>query len=276
MTVPVPPLAPDAPPIAFLVDYDGTIALTDVTDEVLAEHFPNAWEDLDLLYDDGLVGSRWLMARQAHRLAAEPEALLASAARQPHDPAFVPFVRRALASRIPVEVVSDGFGFFIEPALRRLGVPEVPMVSALTTLSRFGSTMEFPNGDPECLVCGTCKRDRVLAHQAAGRHVVFVGDGVSDRYAAGYADTIFAKRHLRAICAAEGLPFTPFERFDELDRWLARTLEAWAADASTIDPPRARPFFCGAQVWGPGRRGEPGERWVSGGAIGASAGRTID
>lgn len=265
MTVPIPPLAPDAPPLAFLVDYDGTIALTDVTDEVLTEHFPDAWEDLDLLYDDGLVGSRWLMERQVRRLAADPAALLASAARQPHDPGFVPFVRRALGAGIPVEVVSDGFGFFIEPALRRLGLPEVPVASALTTLAASGSTMTFPNGNADCLLCGTCKRDRVLAHQAAGRQVVFVGDGVSDRYAAGYADRIFAKRHLRTICASEGLPFTPFERFDEVERWLADILAAWADDPGSIAPPRARPFFCGAEVWGPGRRGEPGEDWPTAG-----------
>ena len=48
---------------------------------------------------------------------ADPAALLATAAAQPHDPGFVPFVRRAQAAGIPVEVVSDGFGFFIEPAL---------------------------------------------------------------------------------------------------------------------------------------------------------------
>ena len=34
---PVPPLADGSPPLAILVDYDGTIALTDVSDTVMAE-----------------------------------------------------------------------------------------------------------------------------------------------------------------------------------------------------------------------------------------------
>ena len=34
----VPPLADGEPPLAMLIDYDGTISLTDVTDEVMAEH----------------------------------------------------------------------------------------------------------------------------------------------------------------------------------------------------------------------------------------------
>ena len=125
---------------------------------------------------------------------APGEALLATAAEQPHDPGFVPFVRRAQAAGIAVEVVSDGFGFFIGPALEALGVGELPVVSALTTFAGRRASIAFPNGHPACLVCGTCKRNRVLAHQAAGRAVVFIGDGESDRYAAGYADVVWAKR----------------------------------------------------------------------------------
>jgi hypothetical protein len=41
--------------------------------------------------------------------------------------------------------------------------------------------LRFPNGHPSCFVCGTCKRARVLDHQAAGRAVGFIGDGHSDR-----------------------------------------------------------------------------------------------
>lgn len=269
---PVPPVEPGRPPISFLVDYDGTIALADVTDAVLLEHIPGEWAELDLLYAEGRVGSRWLMARQIDGLRADPGALLATASRQPHDPGFVPFARRARAAGIPIEVVSDGFGFFIEPALDRLGVPWIPVVTARTTLDPAGSRIEFPNGAPDCLVCGTCKRARVRAHQAAGRHVVFVGDGVSDRYAAGYADTVFAKRSLIGICRELGLAHTTFERFAELDAWLAETLDAWAADTAAIGPPRVRDPWCGAEVWGPGRRGEPDDR---GGPDGSGVGTVV-
>ena len=98
------------------------------------------------------------------------------------------------------------------------------IVTSRTTLGRDGlpARIEFPNGHPTCFVCGTCKRQRVLAHQAAGRAVVFIGDGESDRYAAGYADFVFAKRALVRICEGYGWPHAPFEGFAELDAWLAR------------------------------------------------------
>ena len=54
------------------------------------------------------------------------------------------FVRRAQAAGIPVEVVSDGFGFFIEPALEALGVGELPVVTARTTFDGRRARSPFP------------------------------------------------------------------------------------------------------------------------------------
>src|SRR5205814_576591 len=76
------------------------------------------------LYDAGLMGSREVMRREIDVLPPDPAAIDEIVAAQPHDPSFAPFARRARAAGIPVEIVSDGFGFFIEPAMRRLGVAE--------------------------------------------------------------------------------------------------------------------------------------------------------
>jgi 2-hydroxy-3-keto-5-methylthiopentenyl-1-phosphate phosphatase len=263
MTLPIPPLEPGAPPLAVLVDYDGTIALTDVSDTVMAEHVPGAWEAMAAVYDAGRMGSRRLMEAEM-ALVRAPDAgaaMMATAAAQPHDPGLVPFVHRARSAGIPVEVVSDGFGFFIEPALARLGVGDLPVITARTTFENGGARIAFPNGHPTCFVCGTCKRQRVRGHQAAGRAVVFIGDGESDRYAAGYADVVFAKRALIPICLAEGWPFIRWTEFAEIDAWLADTIAAWRADPSAAEIPRptTRPYFCGPEVWGPGLFDPPAE-----------------
>jgi 2-hydroxy-3-keto-5-methylthiopentenyl-1-phosphate phosphatase len=157
-----------------------------------------------------------------------------------------------MAAGIPVEVVSDGFGFFIEPALVALGVGEIPVVTARTTFQGRRARIDYPNGHPTCLVCGTCKRQRVLEHQAAGRAVVFIGDGESDRYAAGYSDVVFAKRSLVRICLEAGWPFQRWTEFVEVDAWLTATLDAWRADPASLPAPTARAFFCGPEVWGDG------------------------
>jgi HAD superfamily phosphoserine phosphatase-like hydrolase len=222
----------------------------------MAEYVTGEWEEEAARYDAGLIGSRRLMTREMELLRADPDALFATAAAQPHDPTFVPFVERARAAGVPIEVVSDGFGFYIEPALRRLGVPWIPAVSARTRFAGGRATIDYPNGHPTCLVCGTCKRNRVLAHRAAGRRVVFIGDGESDRYAAGYADVVFAKRSLVRICIENGWPFHRWTEFAEIDAWLRGVLEAWRAHA--VAPlPVERAFFCGPEVWGDGRWDPP-------------------
>lgn len=268
---PVLPLRPGEPPLAILVDYDGTIARTDVSDILMAEFVTEAWEERVAEYDAGLVGSRSLMEWEVGLIRADPAALAATAAAQPHDPGFAPLVARARAARIPVEIVSDGFGFFIGPALAALGVPGLPIVTADTTFGPDGGRIAFPNGNAACLVCGTCKRERVLAHQRAGRAVVFVGDGESDRYAAGHADVVFAKHGLERICLERGWPYRRWTDFAEIEAWLAERLAEFAADPAALPAPVPRPFFCGAEVWGPGRRdpvppgdGPPGEGAVPG------------
>jgi 2-hydroxy-3-keto-5-methylthiopentenyl-1-phosphate phosphatase len=263
---PIPPLLDGAPPLAILVDYDGTIALTDVTDQVMAEHVRDVWEEAEALYAAGRMGSRRLMSWEMSRIEADPAALLATAAAQPHDPGFVPFAHHAHGAGIPVEIVSDGFGYFIGPALERLGVPELPVVTARTEFHGRRPRLEFPNGHPSCLVCGTCKRQRVLAHRAAGRRVVFIGDGDSDRYAAGYSDIVFAKRSLERICLEAEWPYRRWTAFSEIDAWLGETLAGWQADPSAIGPvppgaPPPRGFFCGPEVWGDGLEDPPPGSW---------------
>jgi 2,3-diketo-5-methylthio-1-phosphopentane phosphatase len=257
---PPPPLEPGAPPLAILVDYDGTIAMTDVSDALMAEFVTAEWEAKAAEYDAGLAGSRRLMEWEVGLITAPPEALEALAASQPHDPGFAPFVRRAQAAGIPVEVVSDGFGFFIEPALASLGVRGVPVITASTTFPPGErARITFPNGHPRCFVCGTCKRTRVQAHQAAGRAVVFIGDGHSDRYAAGYADVTFAKHALLRLCVENGWLFRRWTEFVEIDAWLAGVIEAWRADPTSplVPRPTRRPYFCGPEVWGEGRWDPP-------------------
>jgi 2-hydroxy-3-keto-5-methylthiopentenyl-1-phosphate phosphatase len=257
---PPPPLQPGDPPLAILIDYDGTIAQTDVSDTLMADFVTDEWEARAAEYDAGLAGSRRLMEWEVGLITTDPRSLAAIAAAQPHDPGFVSLVGRARAAHIPIEVVSDGFGFFIPAALDALGVGDVPVVGADTTFGTGGRpSIAFPNGHPTCFVCGTCKRTRVLAHQAAGRAVVFVGDGESDRYAAGYSDLVFAKHALVRLCAENGWPFERWTELAEVDAWLAEVLDAWRADPQSPRMPRVgdHPYFCGPEVWGGGRFDPP-------------------
>ena len=230
----------------------------------MAEHVPGDWEAEAAKYDAGGMGSRRLMAWEIGLIDADPADLFATASSQPHDPGFVALVERARSAGIPVEVVSDGFGFFIRPALASLGLADLPVVTANTTFAGRRATIDFPNGHPTCLVCGTCKRERVRAHQAAGRAVVFIGDGESDRYAAGYADVVWAKRAAGEDLRRGRLAVPPLDRVRgdrRLARADARRLAAGRHDAPGSprhDPSSAGPRRGARASWI--RRRTPGRR----------------
>ena len=263
---PVPTFSESGAPVSFLVDYDGTIARLDVTDRLLEQFAGDpAWRERDNEYVDGLVGSRELLAWDLTILGADRATLEVEAAAQPHDETFPAFVAAVRRHGSAIEVVSDGLGFYLEPALERLGVGDLPIA---TNEARFPlgpddppAEMTFPYGHPRCFVCGTCKRERVLRHRAAGRAVVFIGDGISDRFAAAHADLIFAKSSLARMCDNEGWAYRPWDRFAEITDWvegafadgrLPATRDA-LPDWRARHGPAPRAFICGPEVWGEGR-----------------------
>lgn len=250
-------------PVSFLVDYDGTISLVDIGDELLARHYSDKAEIArrDAQYDAGLVGSRELMRWDMDVLPREAEVLRAEAAQMPQDASFAMFVRAVRDRGALVEVVSDGLGFYVRSNLVALGLGDVPVATNDNTVSDGGAGLTFPYSHPACFVCGTCKRERVRLHHEAGRVVVFVGDGMSDRFAAAHADVVFAIGALVRICAAEGWPFHEWRDFADVraqvdamfaDGRLPQAVDDLAVWRAHHAPP-PRPFICGPEVWGPGR-----------------------
>jgi HAD superfamily phosphoserine phosphatase-like hydrolase len=187
--------------------------------------------------------------------------LRSEAAQMPQDTSFPDFVASVRERGALVEVVSDGLGFYVRSNLAALGLHDVPVATNDNTVADAGAGMSFPYSHPTCFVCGTCKRERVRLHHEAGRVVVFVGDGMSDRYAAAHSDVTFATGALVRICMAEGWQFHEWRDFADVraqvdamfgDGRLPRTradLPEWRA--AQAQPPR--PFICGPEVWGPGR-----------------------
>ncbi len=109
---------------------------------------------------------------------------------------------------------------------------------------------------PTCLVCGTCKRERVRVHRAAGRAVVVVGDGTTDRYMAHEADVAFAKGKLLAWGRATGRAFVPWSDFADVAAWIAAALRDGRLPAAAADlaawrggrPVPGQPPICGPEL----------------------------
>lgn len=218
---------PDGPlprPTALLVDFDGTIATVDVTVEVVHAFVP--------LGQDGEWpaavrgrGSRAVQEQIVRRLPQDRERLLAFALRHEVDPGAAPLVEAAQSAGWQVEVVSDGLGYYVPAMLERAGITAPARCADL--VDRDGElelvTPWRSRQVTRCTGCATCKVDAVEEHHAAGRRVVLVGDGRSDRVAAEDADVVYATGLLAEHCAERGIAFRAWTRLrDVLDDLVAR------------------------------------------------------
>jgi 2-hydroxy-3-keto-5-methylthiopentenyl-1-phosphate phosphatase len=201
---------------AVLVDFDGTACQHDVAEHLLSEFGDPSWSDYDIAWERGEIGGRDALSSQAAMLSAPLSEMLRFAIDHcPLDPTFGPFVEWSQARDIPVTVVSDGFGFYIGPLLDAHAIVGTDLI---TNGWRRVQGLGFQNGHPECVGCGTCKKQAVERAQASYGRVAFVGDGPSDRFGARYADVTFAKggESLSRHCEAEGIPYLPWTDFNDV------------------------------------------------------------
>ena len=148
----------------------------------------------------------------------------------PIDPHFSSLLRLVEAGRLPFYVLSDGFDYVIRRVLKRAGINGCLrngthlFASALRVEGRRLLT-SFPHSALPCKHgCATCKAE-IMRRLNGGRHpIVFIGDGLSDRFTVEEADVVFAKRQLLAYCREKGITCHPFETFAEVEMALKELL----------------------------------------------------
>ena len=215
---------------AVFCDFDGTITQLDVTDQILAGLAHPSWRDIEREWSLGMIGSRECLERQIALVDAAAEELHAVIDSIPLDPHFGAFCRFARRGRMPLYIVSDGFDYVIRRLLKRAGLAgpfrngSHLFASALRVEGR-RLLPSFPHAAEPCEHgCATCKA-AIIRRLSAGRQpVVFVGDGMSDRFAVEVADVVFAKRQLLAHCRENGIACHPFETFEDVQTGLEKLL----------------------------------------------------
>jgi 2,3-diketo-5-methylthio-1-phosphopentane phosphatase len=222
----MPDLSPK--PVVFL-DFDGTISRVDVVDAILDRFADEDWLRVEKEWKAGRIGSRACLAAQialVRATQAQVDDLLASIQ---IDHGFVPLLDALAATGVRSHIVSDGFDYCIGRILR--GVPASHQ-ALLAEVSVQASHLEpvapdrwetaFRHLEHECEHgCATCKPAVMAALNAAGVPSIFVGDGLSDRYAAAAADVVFAKDKLAVYCAEQGIAFHRYETLADVAAFVA-------------------------------------------------------
>jgi 2-hydroxy-3-keto-5-methylthiopentenyl-1-phosphate phosphatase len=185
---------------------------------------PDVYREFDAKWRSGAMtlveGQRWiwprLRMREAEFLAAVDEV---ARFREGFERFFAAAARRA----VPFSIASNGFLNYIERTLANAGI-------AVET--RYGNRLAFVEDRIEptfpflekygCGSCGVCKGKVVDELKARGFRVVFLGDGGSDKHAAGHADELFAVRgeSFARWLAEKHVPHREFSTWDEVSEAL--------------------------------------------------------
>lgn len=214
-----------------LVDFDGTIVPCDGTDFLFERFATPDWQEVEVEWQAGRIGSRECLARQASLMRATPAELDAAVDTLEIDPGFTTFLRTCRKFGVTASVVSDGFDRVIGRVLRRHGLSTLAYTANhLAPTDDGGWTVTFPNSREDCRsLAGHCKC--ATGRSAARGFKVVVGDGRSDFCVAGEADLVFAKAKLLELCRANGTAHTSFTDFFDVAEHLATWLECQGADS---------------------------------------------
>ncbi|MGA8185941.1 MAG: MtnX-like HAD-IB family phosphatase [Terriglobia bacterium] len=217
-------------PVVFS-DFDGTITRLDVTDEILKQYADPAWRDVEEQWRRGEIGSRECFERHAALVRVTAKQLNALIDSIPLDPDFPEFFHFLKARQLPFYIVSDGFDYVIRRVLKQVGADGElrngrHLFSTGLELEAGRVRAVFPHSNHGCKHgCATCKPAIIRRVREKQQPVVFIGDGLSDRFAVEEADIVFAKNELLAYCGERGLACRPFETFGDVQKALAEFLK---------------------------------------------------
>jgi 2,3-diketo-5-methylthio-1-phosphopentane phosphatase len=226
------------PPILFL-DFDGTISERDAIDALLEAFAPPEWLAIEAEWQAGRIGSRECISAQMALVRATPAEVNALLDSIKVDRGFATLLETCAGLRVPVHIVSDGLDYCIQriladagPHLAR-GLDDVRVFANRLVPAGAGWQVEFPYLAESCAHgCATCKPAVMRRLNHAGAFTIFVGDGLSDRYAAECADLVFAKGALTDYCRTHSISHITYEDLGKVAACLEALL---CADACIAD-----------------------------------------
>ena len=212
--------------IHFFLDFDGTIAAADVVDTVLERFADKEWKNVEKEWQEGRIGSRECLSRQVRLIKATPEEIRDEVSKVKLDPYFLSFLKTAEELGVLVTIVSDGFDVFIEQVLKNnltetpALIKAVPIYSNKFRKTASGFEAGFATETPCPHGCANCKALLIKKMTSHDDHVFFVGDGLSDRYAAQQSHLTFAKGKLLEFCKEQNIDHIAYNDFKKVQEWL--------------------------------------------------------
>jgi 2,3-diketo-5-methylthio-1-phosphopentane phosphatase len=223
------------PKAILFLDFDGTITQRDAVDAILEVYADPEWLTFETEWRAGRLGSRDCLRAQMNLVRASRKQLDALLDEIEIDEGLIALLEMCAGHNIPAHIISDGFDYCIRRILSRASRRAHALLrGARVCASRLEARgqlwrTEFPFFQQTCgHGCATCKPAVMRLLNPTNAPALFVGDGLSDRYAVDSADLVFAKNGLATYCNENGIEHASFRNLNDvaehLDRWvLSRT-----------------------------------------------------
>lgn len=227
--------------LRFFIDFDGTVTTEDAVDLVLERFATEEWKIIEKEWSKGKIGSRECLTRQMALVSATQAEIQTLAASIQVDAGFVSFLRTLRSFSIPAVIVSDGFDVIIQAVLTRVLREEPAILKTFHVYSNRLSWVGERKTKPFFLTssgackhgCANCKVRVMEKIKSDKDHVVFIGDGLSDRFAAAESGTVFAKKSLLQFCQEQKIAHKPYDGFREIEDWVLSQSKDWVKQRST-------------------------------------------
>jgi len=201
----------------IFTDFDGTIALNDVGDQLFKEYGGSKWLETVLDWKAGEITAKECLIRECSITKITEHELQAFSDKQEIDPYFGEFVSYCQHHNYPITVLSDGLTFYIKRILNNNGFHHLKVyANELVFLNHNKIKPEFPYYEKGCLSCGNCKGYQIQKLSQNGRKIAYIGDGFSDRCGVDESEIIFAKDDLKLYCQQKKIDFYEFNNFKDV------------------------------------------------------------
>ncbi len=220
------------PKAILFLDFDGTISTSDAVDVILEAYADPRWLVFEEEWRACRLGSRDCLRAQMALVRAKRDELNTLLDQIAVDEGLSPLLEVCATQDVPVHIVSDGFDYCIRRILSRAGDSLQSLLQGVrVAASRLESRghlwrTDFPFFHQTCAHgCATCKPAVMRLLNRTNAPALFVGDGLSDRYAVESATLVFAKNGLARHCREQSIEHVSYNNLEDvalyLDRWLA-------------------------------------------------------
>jgi len=209
---------PPEPKIVLQCDFDGTIAVEDVSFMLLDAFADGDWRKIHEEYHAANMTVGEFNSRVFGLVKESKETLLEYMKKRVKIREGLQELARVCAEKgIRLVIVSNGLDFYIEQILKDAGLAHIESHAARTIFRPTGLEVAYigPAGD---VMNGGFKEAYARLFLNQGCRVIYAGDGFSDAGAAKLAHKIFAIDGLLKYCREVKIPCSTFETLTDIAR----------------------------------------------------------